>query len=75
MILLLTMQAFLETKVLLVQVISIGVCIKKHVFLYKKLIIKLILILKDLIHRVHLRGSFILTRAAWPHMQKNKYGR
>jgi (3R)-3-hydroxyacyl-CoA dehydrogenase / 3a,7a,12a-trihydroxy-5b-cholest-24-enoyl-CoA hydratase / enoyl-CoA hydratase 2 len=29
----------------------------------------------DLIHRVHLRGSFVLTRAAWPHMQKNKYGR
>lgn len=29
----------------------------------------------DLIHRVHLRGSFVLTRAAWPHMQKNKFGR
>ncbi|RNA15277.1 peroxisomal multifunctional enzyme type 2 [Brachionus plicatilis] len=29
----------------------------------------------DLIQRVHLRGSFILTRAAWPYMQKNKFGR
>jgi 3-hydroxyacyl-CoA dehydrogenase/3a,7a,12a-trihydroxy-5b-cholest-24-enoyl-CoA hydratase len=29
----------------------------------------------DLVHRVHLRGSFLLTRAAWPHMQRNKYGR
>ncbi|XP_006812275.1 uncharacterized protein LOC100367300 [Saccoglossus kowalevskii] len=29
----------------------------------------------DLIHRVHLRGSFQVTRAAWPHMKKQKYGR
>ncbi|KAK3096921.1 hypothetical protein FSP39_004769 [Pinctada imbricata] len=29
----------------------------------------------DLIHRVHLRGSFQVTRAAWPHMKKNNYGR
>lgn len=29
----------------------------------------------DLIHRVHLRGSFAVTRAAWPHMKKQKYGR
>ncbi|KAJ8304649.1 hypothetical protein KUTeg_018232 [Tegillarca granosa] len=29
----------------------------------------------DLIHRVHLRGSFMVTRAAWPHMKKNNYGR
>jgi 3-hydroxyacyl-CoA dehydrogenase/3a,7a,12a-trihydroxy-5b-cholest-24-enoyl-CoA hydratase len=29
----------------------------------------------DLIQRVHLRGSFLLTRAAWPHMQKQKFGR
>ncbi|XP_072050922.1 peroxisomal multifunctional enzyme type 2-like isoform X3 [Amphiura filiformis] len=29
----------------------------------------------DLIHRVHLRGSFMVTRAAWPHMKKNSYGR
>ncbi|CAF0705114.1 unnamed protein product [Brachionus calyciflorus] len=29
----------------------------------------------DLIHRIHLRASFLLTRAAWPHMQKNKFGR
>ncbi|XP_071487807.1 peroxisomal multifunctional enzyme type 2-like [Diadema antillarum] len=29
----------------------------------------------DLIQRVHLRGSFMVTRAAWPHMKKQKYGR
>jgi 3-hydroxyacyl-CoA dehydrogenase/3a,7a,12a-trihydroxy-5b-cholest-24-enoyl-CoA hydratase len=29
----------------------------------------------DLIHRVHLRGSFMVSRAAWPHMKKQKYGR
>ncbi|XP_046555171.1 peroxisomal multifunctional enzyme type 2-like [Haliotis rubra] len=29
----------------------------------------------DLIHRVHLRGSFLVTRAAWPHMKKQNYGR
>jgi (3R)-3-hydroxyacyl-CoA dehydrogenase / 3a,7a,12a-trihydroxy-5b-cholest-24-enoyl-CoA hydratase / enoyl-CoA hydratase 2 len=29
----------------------------------------------DIIHRIHLRASFLLTRAAWPYMQKNKYGR
>ncbi|KAK2153487.1 hypothetical protein LSH36_295g03037 [Paralvinella palmiformis] len=29
----------------------------------------------DLIQRVHLRGSFLVTRAAWQHMKKNKYGR
>lgn len=29
----------------------------------------------DLIHHVHLRGAFILTRAAWPHMRQQKYGR
>ncbi|XP_060596091.1 peroxisomal multifunctional enzyme type 2-like isoform X2 [Ruditapes philippinarum] len=29
----------------------------------------------DLIHKVHLRGSFSVTRAAWPHMKKNNYGR
>lgn len=29
----------------------------------------------DLVHRVHLRGSFLVTRAAWPHMKKQKYGR
>uniref|UniRef100_A0A8C5VNG1 17-beta-hydroxysteroid dehydrogenase 4 n=1 Tax=Microcebus murinus TaxID=30608 RepID=A0A8C5VNG1_MICMU len=29
----------------------------------------------DLIHRVHLRGSFQVTRAAWDHMKKQKYGR
>lgn len=29
----------------------------------------------DLVHRVHLRGIFKVTKAAWPHMLKNKYGR
>lgn len=29
----------------------------------------------DLVHRVHLRGSFLVTRAAWPHMKKQGYGR
>ncbi|XP_045140991.1 peroxisomal multifunctional enzyme type 2 [Echinops telfairi] len=29
----------------------------------------------DLIHRVHLRGSFQVTRAAWDHMKKQNYGR
>lgn len=29
----------------------------------------------DIIHRVHLRGSFLVTRAAWPHMKKNNYGK
>ncbi|XP_005096557.1 peroxisomal multifunctional enzyme type 2 isoform X2 [Aplysia californica] len=29
----------------------------------------------DIIHRVHLRGSFMVTRAAWPHMKKQGYGR
>uniref|UniRef100_A0A2K5Q3U3 Peroxisomal multifunctional enzyme type 2 n=1 Tax=Cebus imitator TaxID=2715852 RepID=A0A2K5Q3U3_CEBIM len=29
----------------------------------------------DIIHRVHLWGSFQVTRAAWDHMKKQKYGR
>lgn len=29
----------------------------------------------DLIHRVHVYGAYKVTRAAWPHMVKNKYGR
>ncbi|KAI3641217.1 hypothetical protein MIR68_000689 [Amoeboaphelidium protococcarum] len=29
----------------------------------------------DLVHRVHLRGSFKVTKAAWPHFVKQKYGR
>lgn len=29
----------------------------------------------DLVHRIHLRGSFLVTRAAWPHMKKQNYGR
>ncbi|KAJ7994354.1 hypothetical protein DPEC_G00264990 [Dallia pectoralis] len=29
----------------------------------------------DLIHRVHLRGSFMVSRAAWNHMKNQKFGR
>uniref|UniRef100_A0A673SR87 Peroxisomal multifunctional enzyme type 2 n=1 Tax=Suricata suricatta TaxID=37032 RepID=A0A673SR87_SURSU len=29
----------------------------------------------DIIHRVHLRGSFLVTRAAWVYMKKQKFGR
>ncbi|MXQ83728.1 hypothetical protein E5288_WYG002297 [Bos mutus] len=29
----------------------------------------------DKIQRVHLRGSFLVTRAAWDHMKKQKFGR
>jgi len=29
----------------------------------------------DLINTVHVRGVYKATKAAWPHMQKNKYGR
>lgn len=29
----------------------------------------------DIIQRVHLRGSFLVSRAAWPHMRKQGYGR
>ncbi|XP_054445885.1 peroxisomal multifunctional enzyme type 2 [Pteronotus mesoamericanus] len=29
----------------------------------------------DIIHRVHLRGSFQVTRAAWVHMKKQNFGR
>lgn len=29
----------------------------------------------DIIQRVHLRGSFLVTRAAWPHFVKQKYGK
>ncbi|XP_029844734.2 peroxisomal multifunctional enzyme type 2 [Ixodes scapularis] len=29
----------------------------------------------DLIHRVHLRGSFLVTRAAWPYFRKQGYGK
>uniref|UniRef100_A0A8C6NUD5 Hydroxysteroid (17-beta) dehydrogenase 4 n=1 Tax=Nothobranchius furzeri TaxID=105023 RepID=A0A8C6NUD5_NOTFU len=31
--------------------------------------------ISDLIHRIHLRGSFLVTRAAWNHMKKQKFGR
>uniref|UniRef100_A0A8C4I2R2 Hydroxysteroid (17-beta) dehydrogenase 4 n=1 Tax=Dicentrarchus labrax TaxID=13489 RepID=A0A8C4I2R2_DICLA len=29
----------------------------------------------NLIHRIHLRGSFLVTRAAWNHMKDQKFGR
>lgn len=29
----------------------------------------------DIIHRVHLKGSFLVTRAAWPYMRERGYGR
>ncbi|XP_067634523.1 peroxisomal multifunctional enzyme type 2 [Eurosta solidaginis] len=29
----------------------------------------------DLVHAVHLKGSFKCTQAAWPYMRKNNYGR
>jgi len=29
----------------------------------------------DMVYQVHLRGAFKVTRAAWPHMEKNSYGR
>ncbi|XP_034026517.1 peroxisomal multifunctional enzyme type 2 [Thalassophryne amazonica] len=29
----------------------------------------------DLVHRIHLRGSFLVTRAAWNHMKNQKFGR
>ncbi|GFN82479.1 peroxisomal multifunctional enzyme type 2 [Plakobranchus ocellatus] len=29
----------------------------------------------DIIQRVHLRGTFLVSRAAWPHMKKQGYGR
>ncbi|OCU02212.1 hypothetical protein XELAEV_18007973mg [Xenopus laevis] len=29
----------------------------------------------DIIHRVHLKGSFLITRAAWNHMKNQKFGR
>uniref|UniRef100_A0A8D0DDD8 Hydroxysteroid (17-beta) dehydrogenase 4 n=1 Tax=Sander lucioperca TaxID=283035 RepID=A0A8D0DDD8_SANLU len=35
----------------------------------------LLLSISDLIQRVHLRGSFLVTRAAWNHMKNQKFGR
>jgi len=29
----------------------------------------------DIIHRVHVEGAYAVTKAAWPHMIKQKYGR
>jgi len=35
----------------------------------------LYLTLLDLIQRVHVKGSFKVTQAAWPHFKKQNYGR
>lgn len=29
----------------------------------------------DLIHKVHVRGTYAVTKAAWPYMLEQKYGR
>jgi NAD(P)-dependent dehydrogenase (short-subunit alcohol dehydrogenase family) len=29
----------------------------------------------DLVHKVHLKGSFMVSRAAWPYMRSQKYGK
>ena len=29
----------------------------------------------DLVYRVHVRGSYAVTKAAWPHMREQRYGR
>lgn len=29
----------------------------------------------DIIHRIHLRSVFLISRAAWPHMKQQNYGR
>jgi len=29
----------------------------------------------DLVHKVHVRGAYTLTKAAWPYMREQKYGR
>lgn len=34
-----------------------------------------LVVFQDLIHRIHLRGSFLVTRAAWDQMKKQKFGR
>uniref|UniRef100_A0AAQ5XTA7 Hydroxysteroid (17-beta) dehydrogenase 4 n=1 Tax=Amphiprion ocellaris TaxID=80972 RepID=A0AAQ5XTA7_AMPOC len=35
----------------------------------------LLFCISDLIQRIHLRGSFLVTRAAWNHMKNQKFGR
>lgn len=39
------------------------------------LVLNLNLSIRDLIHLVHVRGSYKVAKAAWPIMQKQKYGR
>ncbi len=29
----------------------------------------------DLIHQIHLKGAYAVTRAAWPYLRQQKYGR
>lgn len=36
---------------------------------------RLTFLFRDLVHRVHLRGTYKVLKAAWPHMVKQKYGR
>uniref|UniRef100_A0A3Q3WIF6 Uncharacterized protein n=1 Tax=Mola mola TaxID=94237 RepID=A0A3Q3WIF6_MOLML len=42
---------------------------------FKRILSFFFVFTSDLIHRVHLRGSFLVTRAAWNHMKKQKFGR
>uniref|UniRef100_A0A672IY23 Hydroxysteroid (17-beta) dehydrogenase 4 n=1 Tax=Salarias fasciatus TaxID=181472 RepID=A0A672IY23_SALFA len=49
----------------------IGVCVCVLVFT----VVFVFLCTPDLIQRVHLRGSFLVTRAAWNHMKNQKFGR
>uniref|UniRef100_A0A8C9MPZ6 Hydroxysteroid 17-beta dehydrogenase 4 n=1 Tax=Serinus canaria TaxID=9135 RepID=A0A8C9MPZ6_SERCA len=41
----------------------------------EKLVCKCKAIISNIIHRIHLRGSFLVTRAAWNHMKNQKFGR
>uniref|UniRef100_A0A7N6BXV4 Peroxisomal multifunctional enzyme type 2 n=1 Tax=Anabas testudineus TaxID=64144 RepID=A0A7N6BXV4_ANATE len=34
-----------------------------------------LIFISDIVHRVHLRGSFLVTRAAWNHMKNQNFGR
>lgn len=47
----------------------------KQLQMYLLLNIHKIFFISDLIHRVHLKGSFKTTQAAWPYFKKQKYGR
>lgn len=50
--------------------------IEQHTGLHWNIYLEVFLfVFQDLIHRIHLRGSFLVTRAAWDHMKKQKFGR